>query len=65
MGPGRSSVLRTGSNPIEASSSGRTGGESNSLAVVVTGLLRGSLLSPWIRAREKLMKFGILSALNI
>ena len=35
MGPGRSSVLRIGSNPAEASSSGRTGGESDSLAVVV------------------------------
>ena len=35
MVPGRSSVLRIGSNPAEASSSGRTGGESNSLAVVV------------------------------
>ena len=35
MGPGRSFVLRIGSNPAEASSSGRTGGESNSLAMVV------------------------------
>ena len=35
MGPGRSSVLRIGSNPAEASSLGRTGGESDSLAVVV------------------------------
>ena len=35
MGPGRSSVLRIGSNPTKASSSGRTGGESDSLAVVV------------------------------
>ena len=35
MGPGHSSVLRIGSNPIEVSGSGRTGGESDSLAVVV------------------------------
>ena len=34
MGLGRSSVLRIGSNPTEASSSGRTGGNDN-LAVVV------------------------------
>ena len=35
MGPSRSSVLRIGSNPAEASSSGRSGGESDNLAVVV------------------------------
>ena len=35
MGLGRSSVLCIGSNPAEASSSGRTGGEFNSLALVV------------------------------
>ena len=35
MGLGRSSVLCIGSNPAKASSSGRTGGESDSLAVVV------------------------------
>ena len=35
MGLGRSSILRIGSNPAEASSSGRTSGESDSLAVVV------------------------------
>ena len=34
MGPGRSSVLRIGSNPAEASSSGWTGGD-DILAVVV------------------------------
>ena len=34
-GPGRSSVLRIGSNPAEASSSGRTDGGNDSLAVVV------------------------------
>ena len=35
MDPGRSSVLRVGSNPVEASGSGRAGGESDSLVVVV------------------------------
>ena len=35
MGPGRSSVLRIGSDSTEASGSGRAGGESDSLAVVV------------------------------
>ena len=35
LGPGRSSVLCIGSNPTETFSSGRTGGESDSLAVVV------------------------------
>ena len=35
MGPYRSSVLRIGSNPIEASSSGSTNGGNDSLAVVV------------------------------
>ena len=35
MGPGRSSVLRIGSNPTKASSSGRIDGGNDSLAVVV------------------------------
>ena len=65
MGPGRSSILRIGSNPAEVSSSGRTGGEFDSLVVVVHWLLQGSLLFPWIRARAKLMKFDIIAALNI
>ena len=65
IGPGRSSVLCIGSNPAVASSSGRTGGESDSLAVVVHQVASGNLLSPWIRARAKLMKFDILAALNI
>ena len=65
MGPGRSSVLRIGSNPTEVSSSGRTDGGNDSLAVVVHRATLGSLFFPWIRAREKLTKFGILAALNI
>ena len=35
MGPRRSSILRIGSDSTEASSSRQTGGESDSLAVVV------------------------------
>ena len=35
MGPGHSSVLRIGSNPAEESSSGRTNGGNDNLAVVV------------------------------
>ena len=35
MGPDRSSVLRIGSNPAEVSSSGRTDGGYDNLAVVV------------------------------
>ena len=65
MGPSRSSVLRIGSNSTEESSSGRTGGESDSLAVVVHRLPQGNLLSPWVRARAKLVKSDILAALNI
>ena len=35
MGPGRSSILHIGSNLTKASGSGRTGGESYSLAMVI------------------------------
>ena len=65
MGPGRSSVLRIGSNPTEASSSERTDGGNDSLAVVVHRAALREPLSPWIRVRVKLTKFGILAALNI
>ena len=65
MGPGRSSVLNIGSNPAEASSSRRTDGGNDSLVMVVHRAAPGSLLSPWIRARAKLTKLGILEALNI
>ena len=64
MGPGRSSVLRIGSNPAEASGSGQTGGNEVWLWWFI-GLLRGSLILPWIRVREKLTKFSILPALNV
>ena len=65
MGHGHSSVLCIGSNPAEASSSGRTDGGNDNLAVVVHRAAQGSLLFPWIRARENLMKFGSLAALSI
>ena len=45
MGPGCSSILRIGSNPAEASSSGRIGGN-DSLAVVVHRAAPGSLFLP-------------------
>ena len=54
MGPGRSSVLRTGSNPIEASSSGRTGGESNSLAMVVHRVAPGEPPFPLDKGKGKI-----------
>ena len=46
MGPCRSSVLHIGSNPNEASCSGRTAGESNSLAVVVHRVAPGEAPFP-------------------
>ena len=54
MGPGRSSVLRIGSNPAEASSSGRTGGESNSLAVVVHRVAPGEPHFPLDKGKGKI-----------
>ena len=62
---GHSSVLHIGSNPVEASSSGQTDEGPTVWLWWFTGLPQGSLLSPWIRARAKLMKFSILAALNI
>ena len=46
MGPSPSFVLRIGSNPTEASCTGRTGGESDSLAVVVHRVAPGELPFP-------------------
>ena len=65
MGPSRYSILRIGNDSTKASSSRRTGGESDSLAVVVHQVAPGGLLSLWIRARAKLVKSDILAALNI
>ena len=53
MGPGRSSsVLRIGSNPIEAPGSGRKGGEFGSLAVVVHWVTPEEPLFPKGKIRE-------------
>ena len=54
MGPGRSSVLRIGSNPAEASSSGRTGGESDNLAVVVHRVASGETPFPLVKVKGKI-----------
>ena len=54
MGPGRSSVLRIGSNPTEASCSGQMGGESDSLAVVVHRVAPGELPFPLGKSKGKI-----------
>ena len=54
MGLGRSSVLRIGSNSPEASGSGRTGGESDSLAVVVHRVAPGEPPFPLGKGKGKI-----------
>ena len=54
MGPGRSSVLRIGSNPAKASGLGRTGGESDSLAVVVHWVASGESSFPLGKGKGKI-----------
>ena len=54
MGPSRSSVLCIGSNLAEASSSGRTGGESGSLAVVVHQVAPGEPPFPLDKGKGKI-----------
>ena len=54
MSPGRSSVLRIRSNPAEAFSSGRTGGESDSLAVVVHRVAPGEPPFPLDKGKGKI-----------
>ena len=54
MGPGRSSVLRIGSNSTEASSSRPTGGESDSLVVVVHRVALGEPPSPLGKGKGKI-----------
>ena len=65
MGPGRSSALRIGGDSSTESSSGRTGGESNRLAMVVLRDAPGEPPSPWVKARIKLMRLNTLWGLNI
>ena len=54
MGFSRSFVLRIGSNPAEASSSGRTGGDSNSLALVVRRVAPGEPPFPLDKGKGKI-----------
>ena len=54
MSPNRSSVLRIGSNSTEASGSGRTGGESDSLAVVVHRVALGEPPFPLDKGKGKI-----------
>ena len=53
MGPGRSSVLRIGSNPAEVSSSGRTDGGYDNLAVVVHRAASGERPFPLDKGKGK------------
>ena len=54
MGPGHSSVLRIGSNPAEAYGSGKTGGESDSLAVAVNRVAPGEPPFPLGKGKGKI-----------
>ena len=54
MGPSRSSVLRIGSNSTEVSGSGRTGGESHRLAVVVHRVAPGEPPFPLGKGKGKI-----------
>ena len=54
MGPGRSSVLRIGSIPAEASSSGRTDGGNDSLTVGVRRATPGELPFPLDKGKGKI-----------
>ena len=54
MGPGRSSVLRIGSNPAKASSSSRTDGGYDNLAVVVHRAASGEPPFPLDKGKGKL-----------
>ena len=54
MGPGRSSVLRIGNNPVEASSSGQTDGGNNSLAMVVHRATPGEPPFPLDKGKGKI-----------
>ena len=56
MGPSRSSVLRIESDSTEASSSGRTGGESDSLAVVVHRVVPREPAFPLDKGKGKISK---------
>ena len=54
MGPGLSSVLHIGSNPVEASSTGQTDGEYDSLAGVVHRVAPGKPHFPLNKGKGKI-----------
>ena len=54
MGPGRSSVLRIGGDSSKAFGSGKTGGESNRLAVVVRRATPGEPPFPLGKGKGKI-----------
>ena len=54
MGPSLSSILRIGSNPTEASSSGRTDGGNDNLAVVVHRAAPGEPHFPLDKGKGKI-----------
>ena len=61
MGPGRSSILRIGSNPAEVSSSGRTDGGYGNLAVVVHRAASGERPFPLDKGKGKLNEIQLPS----
>ena len=65
MGPGRSSVMRIGSNPVEASSLGRTDGGYDNLAVVVHRAAPGESPFPLDKGKGKLNKIRLPSGSSI
>ena len=60
MGSGRSFSLCIGGDSSTVSGSGRTGGESDRLAVVVLRDALGNLLPPWVKARIKSTRLNTL-----
>ena len=61
MGPGRFSVMRIGSNLVEASSSGRTDGGYDNLAVVVHRATPGERPFPLDKGKGKLNEIRLPS----
>ena len=65
MGPGRSSTLRIGGDSSAESGSGRTGGESNRLAMVVLRDVPGEPSSPLGKGKDKIDETKYPVGLNI
>ena len=59
MGSGRSSVLRIGSNPAEASSSGQTDGGYDNLAMMVHRVAPGERPFPLDKGKGKINKIRL------